>query len=171
MAGDRVCLRLRLQAPQAGHWVNQDVAGRSFVQRIIDSGGQVLLQAAGQAASDAAGPYVEFVIAGDQTRALLPQGRKARDLQHLIQEVLPGGETDTIVRPTQFAIRLAAEPAEVPSTPAEGGAPVAEFLIRTPAEQPVLVRYAGERGAPGTPGTPGADAPTQIPEILDGGAF
>ncbi len=153
-AGDRVCLRLRLQDLVDDAWTSSSLDGRTFVQRLLDRSGAEILRIPAALGSDDGGDFADFAISGDETWALLASGKAAIDIEHAVQEVLSDTENDTIVWPTPFAVRriFAAQPG--PEGAGGSGAPVVDLTVqRGPEGDQFIIRYAGQGGLNGAPGS------------------
>lgn len=103
---DEVQLDLQMR-DEAGQWVPQDYADRTFVREVFDDAGVVLASVNGVVVGYPLGSYLSFVFPADSLIGLLRPGEEARDLRHAIHEVLDSGRRG-VTGPDPFLLRRGA---------------------------------------------------------------
>jgi len=144
-AGEAPVLELQPQQLVAGAYVDELLAGRSFAQRILARGGEVLAEAVGAAVEADGARFLRFALDGETTAGLLPAGRPYIDLQYVIVEFRGEGR-DYIFEPTPFSVRRAEDappPASGEDSPPEvPPLPVVRFVLQPQAAGRTLLRAA-----------------------------
>lgn len=170
-AGEVVALELRLQQPDgAGEWIDQDLINRTFVQRVVDITGEALENVQGYLATAEDGsPVIRFVLDGEQTASLLPDGVPLRRLRHEVAEIVSGGRDVILVG--AFDVSLTVDPnAPAPAPSVQFQSPSTRYTVQQGARSNIVVRYAGAPGKDGDPGGPPGPEGPPGPQGLQGPA-
>lgn len=141
VSGQPAVLVLQLIEPNpagSGPTVPQDLTGRAFAQRLLNSAGAVVAECAG--ANQVLG-QISFTFDSWTLTALLA-GLPVIDLTHQVVELVTDGADVLLLAP--FAIRA---PAAAVGT--------ATFVVDTTNPAPMVVKYSGAPGIAGLQGPPG----------------
>lgn len=91
-AGEALTLELTIMTPDGDGWAVAALQDRTFIQRVIDADGVVLVTANGVIVDDEGEEnFLRFSISGAQTEALLGAGSNRTELRHEIAEILAAG--------------------------------------------------------------------------------